>query len=559
MPSVQPLAYVVGANYYGVNNTGNFTTDRKSVNDNPTDPTLAGGYDVYLNAPDPALFPSPPVATAPSFFGTSIITPVNGCNVAPYNINFKVGAFGDYRLIIKGPAGSSYTDRVFYLYGLSAGTGTFAWDGKDGAGTLVAPANIYTFELTAFSDRFNLPVVDIEKNSGGVKITTIAPTGVLASNLFWDDSGLTPFGTTGPNDNNTAAGTNNSALGTASASHSWAAATTGTNYYTYFGNARTINTWGYLYFQTIYGTSNLLCADVTVTKSVDNATPTIGNNVVFTVKAINNTAGAIAGGVNVTDVLPAGFTFVSAAAPAGTTWSSPTWTIGTLTNGADQTLTITATVNSNTNYTNIASISTVNYETNYNNNVAYVKVTPAVLPDITASNICPTPDINVVLPAASLDLNSVHVGAIPSGATLVWFNNSTHTLPSLASTIVTVAGSYYAFYYDSVTGCYSPPSAKVTFVPQDCKCRKSPATGTPDGYTKLGITTQTTKSTNWPSSIANGFIALESTNKGFVITRTTTASITTPIVGMLIYDTTNKCFSLYNGTSWHCIAQTCNQ
>ncbi|WP_129057025.1 MULTISPECIES: hypothetical protein [unclassified Chryseobacterium] len=90
-------------------------------------------------------------------------------------------------------------------------------------------------------------------------------------------------------------------------------------------------------------------------------------------------------------------------------------------------------------------------------------------------------------------------------------------------------------------------------------CTKDPATGTPDSITKLGITGHAGLQANWPAIIPNGFIALESTNKGFVITRTTAANIALPVEGMLIFDTADNCIKLYNGTSWNCIVRSCNE
>lgn len=556
-PNFQPLAYTIGVNKYGIVDTNNFPADRRSVNSGVNAPSLPGGFDVFLNAPDPVIFPYGVVKGGPPSFNTSVVTPVNTCNTAPYYINFITQEYGDYRVIIKG---TGYTDRILYFYNLTAGNYSMVWDGQDGSGNLIAPATLLTFELTAFSDRFNVPVFDVERNQEGTKVTTIAPAGMLVSNLFWDDSALTPFDTTSQDGNATGAGTNNSTIGTVSPAHTWTAGT-GTNYFNYFGNARTINTWGYLYYQTFTATSSLLCADLTVTKTVNNSTPTIGSNVVFTINASNTVSGSTATSVTVNDVIPAGFTYVSSTPPTGTTVTGTapnlTWNIGNLANGTPRTLTITATVKADTHYTNIAKISTVNFETNYNNNSAFAKVVTAVMPEFTATNICPVPNIDVT-PPKGVQLNDLHFGATPPGSTLVWFNNAAHTGSALTNTFITSAGSYYAFYYDSVGNCYSPASAKVNIIIQDCKCRKSPVAGTPDSYTKVGISTQATKNSAWPENVANGFIAMESTNKGFVITRTTTGSIASPVRGMLIYDTANNCFSLYNGTSWHCIAQTCN-
>lgn len=555
-PGLQPLRYVIGANNYGITDTNNFTLDRRSVNSGANAPSLPGGFNVFLNAPDPNVFPYGVVIGGPPSFNTSVVTPVTACNTAPYYINFITQEYGDYRVIIKG---TGYADRILYFYNLPAGTFSMEWDGRDGAGVLFPTANTLTFELTAFSDRFNVPIFDVELNTGGTKVTTIAPAGMQVSNLFWDDTGLSPFNTGTADGNNTAAGINNSTIGTVSPAHTWAVGT-GTDYWTYYGNARAVNTWGYLYYQTFTATSNLLCADLTVSKTVNNTTPTIGNNVIFTITASNTVAGSTATSTSVSDVIPAGFTYVSSVPSVGTVTGTPpnmTWNIGNLVNGTPRTLTVTATVKADTHYTNIATISTVNYETNYNNNSAYVKVTPAVMPEITVTNICPVPDIDV--PPKGVQLNDLHIGGVPSGSTLVWFNDAAHTGTALSNTFITSSGSFYGFYYDSVGNCYSPASAKINIIIQDCKCRKSPAPGTPDGYTKVGISTQATKTSTWPENVANGFIAMESTNKGFVITRTTTASIASPITGMLIYDTVNNCFSLYNGTTWHCIAQTCNE
>ena len=85
--------------------------------------------------------------------------------------------------------------------------------------------------------------------------------------------------------------------------------------------------------------------DLSVTKTVDNATPNVGSNVVFTVTVSNAAGLSTATSVTVKDVLPAGLTYVSSTASQGS-YSSGTgiWTVGTLASGGAATLTITATV-----------------------------------------------------------------------------------------------------------------------------------------------------------------------------------------------------------------------
>ncbi|MCD0466049.1 DUF11 domain-containing protein, partial [Flavobacterium sp. ENC] len=96
----------------------------------------------------------------------------------------------------------------------------------------------------------------------------------------------------------------------------------------------------------------ILQANVGITKTVNNLTPNIGSNVIFTLTA-DNAGPNNAAGVEVTDVLPNGYTFVSATPSVGT-FNSGTglWTVGTLNNGANATLTVTATVNATGNYAN---------------------------------------------------------------------------------------------------------------------------------------------------------------------------------------------------------------
>ncbi|MGK6344361.1 hypothetical protein ACMGDK_19290 [Chryseobacterium sp. DT-3] len=104
-----------------------------------------------------------------------------------------------------------------------------------------------------------------------------------------------------------------------------------------------------------------------------------------------------------------------------------------------------------------------------------------------------------------------------------------------------------------------------------CHCIKPGATGTPNSFTKMGIMTKATRTlVNWPEVVPNGHIALDSANKGLVITHMTTAQRDALIAidGMLIYNTDLKCVQLYRGTSpginttrtgWNCIARGCNE
>lgn len=97
-------------------------------------------------------------------------------------------------------------------------------------------------------------------------------------------------------------------------------------------------------------------ADLSVTKTVDNATPNINDNVVFTV-TVSNAGPNDATNVAVQDALPAGLTFVSSTPSQGNyVAGTDTWTVGTLANGATATLSVTATVVSFGAQNNIAQV-----------------------------------------------------------------------------------------------------------------------------------------------------------------------------------------------------------
>jgi gliding motility-associated-like protein len=116
------------------------------------------------------------------------------------------------------------------------------------------------------------------------------------------------------------------------------------------------------------------CADLSLTKTVDNASANVGEDVVFTITVTNN-GPSPAQNVVVIDNLPDGFTFVSAN-PSSGSWSVPTWTVGDMANGAVATLQITATVNPSGNYTNTASVTSDTDDPTPGDDVDTVTITP---------------------------------------------------------------------------------------------------------------------------------------------------------------------------------------
>jgi uncharacterized repeat protein (TIGR01451 family) len=103
-------------------------------------------------------------------------------------------------------------------------------------------------------------------------------------------------------------------------------------------------------------------ADLTVTKTVDDASPQEGETLTYIV-TVTNGGPDDATGVEVTDVLPAGLTFVSSTASHGSyRASSGVWTVGSLAVGETAGLEIRATVDdgtAGTTLTNRALVSAV--------------------------------------------------------------------------------------------------------------------------------------------------------------------------------------------------------
>lgn len=113
-----------------------------------------------------------------------------------------------------------------------------------------------------------------------------------------------------------------------------------------------------------------------------------------------------------------------------------------------------------------------------------------------------------------------------------------------------------------------------------CKCYKAPSTDSNTYPTQHGITAFNragVDNQNWPMVRQSGWTALEASTKGFVINRmpvstsggnigepvdgSNNAVITSPIAGMMFYDTTNDCLKInVDGTrsGWKCFnKQTC--
>ncbi len=96
-------------------------------------------------------------------------------------------------------------------------------------------------------------------------------------------------------------------------------------------------------------------ADLSITKSVNPPTPTLGQNATFTVTVTNNGPNP-ATGVQVTDLLPAGLTYVSDDGGGAYVPGTGAWTVGALAVSGSATLNIVATVDTSDKVCNLAQI-----------------------------------------------------------------------------------------------------------------------------------------------------------------------------------------------------------
>lgn len=101
-------------------------------------------------------------------------------------------------------------------------------------------------------------------------------------------------------------------------------------------------------------------ADLSLTKSVSNASPASGASINYMLSVTNASGSALtATGVTVQDTLPAGFAFTGASGFGSYNSTTGTWTVGSIPPGTTRTLTITGTVTATAGATvsNIAEVS----------------------------------------------------------------------------------------------------------------------------------------------------------------------------------------------------------
>lgn len=174
--------------------------------------------------------------------------------------------------------------------------------------------------------------------------------------------------------------------------------------------------------------------------------------------------------------------------------------------------------------------------------------------------------IETVFPYDNLALIGANAGGMLSTATgkVLAINNAGNVfrfnlVTGRATQVGTIAG---------MPSAYDAASCLADWILDACT---QPGTAGTALTSSVGITTKGNPTvSNWPESVPNGYLVLDSENKGMVITHMTTAQINalTPVEGMLVYDTTAGCVKLYRGTSpgvnptatgWVCIERICKE
>ncbi|MDP4266709.1 MAG: hypothetical protein Q8880_04680, partial [Bacteroidota bacterium] len=221
---LKPCVFTLIANRTGCQKTGNYITDRLSVNGQKNYPQ----YRIFFNNPDTIAYPSGTYGklTAP--------TTLTGCD-GNFCLNFSVNKTGPIQILLDLNGVSGYQpnteDVVITDTARNVGLNCIPWNGKNGKGKPV-PANARIFiDVNYFNGLTNLPLYDVESDSTGYYVKLVRPPATDSiPYLFWDDSHIydSRFGYGSKN----LTGCQDLVNGC----HQW--------YYD-FGDERTINTWWY--------------------------------------------------------------------------------------------------------------------------------------------------------------------------------------------------------------------------------------------------------------------------------------------------------------------------
>ncbi|RKS12915.1 gliding motility-associated C-terminal domain-containing protein [Flavobacterium sp. 120] len=270
-------------------------------------------------------------------------------------------------------------------------------------------------------------------------------------------------------------------------------------------------------------------ANLGVVKTVNNATPNVGSNVIFTIVASNAGPGS-ATSVIVTDQLPAGYTFVSSTPSTGTyTSGTGVWAIGSLANGASATLSIVATVNATGSYANTATIAANETDPTPANNTATNTPVPVPQSNVgitkTASTATPNVGSNVTFTLTASNAGpSAATGVsvtdqLPAGYTFVSSTPSTGTYTSgtgvwaIGSLANGASATLSIVATVNATGSYAN-TATIAANETDPTPANNTATSTPVPVPQSNVGITKTASTATPNVGSNVTFTLTASNAG---------------------------------------------
>ncbi|HPT01951.1 MAG TPA: PKD domain-containing protein [Bacteroidales bacterium] len=404
--------FSVYCNQYGTNNTGNWATDRRSINGNGT---VIPEYRLFLNNPDTNIYPSGhlgricDVSSHPECDGSvDILIKVNRPGTIFVDIDLlPAGAGPEDITLIKAVTGSANCDTW----------DTIPWNGTNGLGVAVQNGVINDMTIVYLNGLTNLPLYDVEDNRFGIKVDLIRPTvtGIHKMPIYWDDVNV------GGSTNLT--GCTYPAGGIVTGCHPW----TNTNMLTH-------NSWWYY-----------------LTDGPENLTV-----------AVYRTPPAAPSPTGPSQVCQ-GQTSVTFSIPAQQSTDLYIWNLPD--GSVDTTLVPSVTFDIDSTAAASGTISVILNNSNCGNGAASapfsisVTQTPNPSPNLIVRP-CPnkTGDLTTVQPLAAAGTSlQWHTSATsPSGATLV---STPSAVPS---------GTYYLFAVNSTTGCFSPASPAVVVSCDTC-------------------------------------------------------------------------------------------
>lgn len=205
-------------------------------------------------------------------------------------------------------------------------------------------------------------------------------------------------------------------------------------------------------------------SDLAITATTSPASPTVGDNVTFTVTASNlgpNTAGS----VSIEALLPSGFTFVSATPSTGTyTPGTGVWQVGTLASNASQTLTLVGTAQSgDVDYTLEASVSNSDNSDPVTGNNSASATSAVGQVDLEISNF----SVSNPSPAVAEEVTAT-VAVVNNGPNTAGSGTVVVTLPSNATYVANSGGTYDA---GSGTVTFSLTNVPVSATPTNLTFR----------------------------------------------------------------------------------------